>query len=90
MFAEFWRHCKLVGLLSRNAGYPAAARFLYEMHHFEDDIVNADARYQTAMKIAEQYLEHPDEIEAKLAPDPEGAAARMVEVASHHRREPDA
>lgn len=89
LFAEFWRHCKYVALLSRSAGYPAAARFLYELHHFEDDIANADARYETAMKIAEHYLEHPDEIEAKLAPDPEGAAAEMVDIVSRHRQEPD-
>lgn len=90
LFAEFWGHCKLVGLLSRAAGYPAAARFLYEMHHFEDDIQNTDARYQVAMEIAEQYLEHPDSIEDRLAMDPEGVAAQWIQVASSHRTDPEA
>lgn len=90
VFAEFWRHCKLVGALSRAAGYPAGARFLYEMHHFEEDIQNTDARYEVAMRIAERYLEDPDDIETRLATDPEGTAERMIEAASLHRTDPGA
>ncbi|WP_299518807.1 hypothetical protein [uncultured Serinicoccus sp.] len=87
---EFWRPCKLAALLSRNAGYPAAAKFLYEMHHFEEDIANTDARYEAVMKVAEQYLENPDKIEQKLAPNPSRSAAQWVALASWHRKEPDA
>jgi hypothetical protein len=87
LWADFWRHCKLVSARAATAGYPAAGKVLWELTHFED-IRNTDARYEVAMKVAEMYIEDADAAEKRVARDPKGFARQMVLVASAQRAEP--